>query len=117
MVAFGRAAAAVLLLCLASPGTARATDTLYCGNDTVEIFIHAGPEGVSDVLVGLGNESRYLDPADLAFSCLDRRLEELHLELREDGGPKHRMKLRAKGKRGTLTLDGRKYRVQCDWER
>ena len=117
MVAFGRAEAALLLLSLASSGTARAADTLYCGNDNVEIFIHVGPEGVSDVLVGLGDESEYLDPADLEVSCLDWRLEELHLELRKDGGSTRRMKLRAKGKRGTLTLDGRRYRVQCDWER
>jgi len=117
MVAFGRAAAAVLLLSLASSGTALAADTLYCGNDNVEIFIHVASEGVSDILLGLGDESEYFDPADFAFSCLDWRLEELHLELRKDGGSKHRMRLRAKGKRGTLTLDGRRFPVQCDWER
>ncbi len=117
MVAAGRAAAAFLFLLLAASGTARAADTLYCGNDGVEIFINVGPEGVSDILVGLGDESEYLDPADFAVSCIDWRLEELHLELRKDGDSKHRMRLRAKGKRGTLTLDGRKYPVRCDWER
>jgi len=117
MVAIGRAAAAFAVLFLTATGTARAADTLYCGNDNVEIFIEVGSEGVSDVLVGLGDESDYLDPADFAFSCLDWRLEELHLELRKDAGAKHRMRLRAKGKRGTLTLDGKRYPVQCDWER
>jgi len=110
-------AAAILFLFLVLSGAAQAPDALYCGNDDVEIFIQAGSEGVSDVLVGLGDESLYVDPAELAVSCLDRRLEELHLELRKDGGSKHRMKLRAKGKRGTLTLDGKRHPVQCDWER
>jgi len=109
--------AVFLLLFPGLSGTARASDTLYCGNDNVEVFIHAGPEGVSDILVGLGDESDYLDPADFAFSCIDWRLEELHLELRKDSDSKHRMRLRAKGKRGTLTLDGRRYPVQCDWEK
>lgn len=110
-------AAAFLFLFSALSGATRAADTLYCGNDNVEIFIHVGSEGVSDVLVGLGDESEYLDPSEFAFSCLDWRLEELHLELRKDAGSKHRMRLRAKGKRGTLTLDGKRYPVQCDWER
>lgn len=117
MAAFGSAAAAFLLLSLAPSGTARATDTLYCGDGNVEIFIQVGSEGISDVLVGLGDESRYLDPADLAYSCLDWNLKELHLELRPEGGSKHRLKVRAKGRRGTLTLDGRGYPVRCDWEK
>lgn len=117
MAAFGSAAAAFLLLSLAPSGTARSTDTLYCGGGNVEIFIQVGSEGISDVLVGLGDESRYLDPADLAYSCLDWNLKELHLELRPDGGSKHRLKVRAKGRRGTLTLDGRGYPVRCDWEK
>ncbi len=116
-LALAASGAVILLLFLALSGAAQAPDALYCGNDDVEIYIQAGPEGVSDILVGQGDESLYLDPADLSVSCLDRRLEELHLELRKDGGSNHRMKLRAKGKRGTLTLDGKRYPVQCDWER
>ena len=115
--AFGRAAAAFLLLSLAPSGTAWAADTLYCGGGDVEIFIEAGSEGISDVLLGVGDETRYLDPADLAYSCIDWNLKELHVELRDGGGTARRVKLRASGTRGTFTRDGKRYRVRCDWEK
>lgn len=95
---------------------AHATESVWCGNDKIEIFVyyHLSDMSYSSIVLHVNNEMAKSE-WDAKTVKTDFKKKIISLKAIQKSGKPRPLQLRVKKNKGTLKYNGKSYKVKCDW--
>jgi len=102
-------------LLLFAATSAKATESLVCGNDTHSIQVLCSSEGCDSFNLYAGSVTQPVSTWQIVRSEIDEKNETIIFRATNPSRPADTIELRATRSKGTLRISNSSRRVKCDW--